>query len=150
MKTVTINDIEYPVYADVADSDKYFNASFGSSWENISIEDKSKLLVSATRTIDRNEWRGVPVDEQQELAFPRMICGKQTDDNLLMKACCEEAQAIHKSGTSEYTDNQGIETIRVQDTQITFKANAEEKQFKSEAVEDLLRPYMYLGVSVLY
>lgn len=150
MKTVTINDIEYPVYADVADADKHFNASFGSNWSSVSVEDKAKLLVSATRTIDGGEWRGVPVDEQQELAFPRIIYGKQTDDNLLIKACCEEAQAIYKSGTSEYTDAQGIETIKVQDTQITFKANAEEKQFKSEAVEDLLRPYMYQGVSVLY
>lgn len=150
MKTILIKEIEYPVYATKDEADNYFNASFGSNWGTIDDETKNVLLVSATRSIDRAEWKGAKVDEEQPLAFPRYIAGKQTDEDLLMRACCEEAIAIYKSGTSDTSNTEGIESIKVQDTQITFKANAKEQDFKSNDVEELLRPYMYLGVSVLF
>lgn len=150
MKTVDINNISYPVYATVEDADNYFNAFYGSVWETIEQEDKAKLIVSATRTIDYSEWRGEKAEKDQPLEFPRIINGKITDDDLLMRACCEEAQAIYSSGSATTSNTDGIESIKVQDTQITFKANTEEQEFKSNAVEDILRPYRYLGVSVLY
>lgn len=150
MKTVLIKEIEYPVYATKEEADNYFNASFGSNWESIEDETKNVLLVSATRSIDKSEWKGAKVDKEQPLAFPRYIAGKQTDDELLVNACCEEALAIYNSGTSDTSNTDGIESIKVQDTQITFKANAEEQEFKSNSVEELLRPYRYLGVSVLF
>lgn len=150
MKTITIKKIQYPVYATLKEADEYFNAVFGSNWETIDDGTKNVLLVSATRSIDYAEWKGVKVDEEQALAFPRYIAGKKTDDDLLMKACCEEAIAIYKSGSSNVSNTEGIQSIKVQDTQITFRANAEEQKFKSNAVEEILRPYMYLGVSVLF
>lgn len=150
MKTIEINNIEYPVYATIEDADNYFNAFFGSNWENIELEDRAKLLVSATRTIDYAEWRGEKVEEDQPLQFPRKINGKLTDDTLLMKACAEEALAIYTAGSSNSYNTEGIDSIKVQDTEIKFKSNATEQEFKSNTVEDILRPYMYLGVSVLY
>lgn len=150
MKTVIINEIEYPTYATVKDADNYFNAFFGSTWEQIDEVDKAKLLVSATRTIDTQEWRGVKKDETQELAFPRLINKVETDEKLLIKACCEEAISINKSGTSSTENTEGIKSVTVQDTTISFKENSQEKAFKSNVVEELLRPYRYLGVSVLF
>lgn len=150
MKTVLIKDIEYPVYATIDEANEYFNASFGSNWDSIDDETKNVLLVSATRSIDKAEWKGTEVEEKQPLAFPRYIAGKLSDEDLLMRACCEEAIAIYKSGTSDTSNTEGIESIKVQDTQITFKANAKEQGFKSNVVDELLRPYMYLGVSVLF
>lgn len=150
MKTVTINGIEYPTYATTKEADDYFNAFFSSAWDCIDEVDKAKLLVSATRTIDAQEWRGVKKEETQELAFPRLINKVETDERLLMKACCEEAIAIHKSGTSSTLNTEGIQSVTVQDTTVTFTANAQEKSFKSNIVDDILRPYRYLGVSVLY
>lgn len=150
MKTVTINEVEYPTYATIQDADNYFNAFFGSTWESIDEVDKAKLLVSATRTIDAQEWRGYKKDEAQELAFPRLINMVETDERLLTKACCEEALAIKKSGTSESLNAEGVQSVTVQDTTISFKANNEDKAFKSSIVEDILRPYRYLGVSVLF
>lgn len=150
MKQIEINEIKYPVYATVEEADVYFNASFGSDWESLYDEDKEKLLVSATRNIDRAEYRGSKVDEEQELAFPRIINGKETDDSILVKACCEEAYAIYNKGKSYTSDVDGIKRIEVQDTTIEFKDSAEASEYVSDVTDDLLRPYRYLGVSVLY
>ena len=150
MKKVNIFEVEYDVYADIEDSDKYLNAMFGSNWSELIEEDKAKLLVSATRSIDKGQWKGVKVNEEQALEFPRFIAGKQTDEDILMRACCEEAYAIYKSGTSQYSNTDGIKTMRVQDTEITFKDSAQDTLFKSNVAEELLKRYMNTGVSVLF
>lgn len=150
MKTVEINDITYPTYATIEEADNYFNASFGSDWETINDDDKAKLLVSATRSIDRAEYRGSKVDEAQELEFPRVISGNETDDTLLLKACCEEAIAIYQHGSTSVSSTDGVKSVEVQDTRIEFKDNTDTSDYISDIVGDLLRPYRYLGVSVLY
>ena len=150
MKTIEINGIEYPTYATLDEADNYFNASFGANWENIGDYDKQKLLVTATRGIDRVEYRGAKVDENQVLEFPRIINGVQTDDDLVTRACCEEAEAIYTKGTSATADIDGVKSVKVQDTTIEFKDASETSDFISDTADDLLRPYRYLGVSVLY
>lgn len=150
MKTIEINSKEYPTYATIEEADDYFAAFYGSVWHEIDDEDKKKLLVSASRNIDYGEWRGRKVDEDQKQAFPRIINGKETDETLLMIACCEEALGIYQAGSSGTANTDGIASVKVQDTQITFKSNATEQEFHSDTVEDILRPYRYLGVSVLY
>lgn len=150
MKTIEINGIEYPTYATVDEADDYFNASFGSGWEKIGDYDKAKLLISATRNIDRAEYRGYKVDENQYLQFPRIIDGIESNDNLVMMACCEEAQAIYIKGNDSVSNVEGIKTIEVQDTKIEFAGNAETNEYVSDTADDLLRPYRYLGVRVLY
>lgn len=150
MKTVTINEKEYPVYATVEDANDYFNAMFNSNWQNIADEEKAKLLVSATRKIDRGTWKGVKKDEEQELQFPRCIAGKETDEEVLTMACCEEALSIYTSGSITGADTQGIKSMKVQDTQIEFLDNRVEKEYQSDAAYDLLKPYMRKGTTVLY
>lgn len=150
MKTVTINGVEYPVYATVSEADLYFNGAFGSNWENIDDDDKIRLLISATRNIDRQEYRGSKIDEMQALEFPRIINGNETSDVILTKACCEEAYAIYNKGQSSIADVDGIKRIEVQDTTIEFKDSADLSGYVSDVADDLLRPYRYLGVSVLY
>lgn len=145
---ININGKEYPTYATVEQADEYFQASYGSEWENLDDEDKEKLLVTATRSIDKSEYRGKKADEEQPLQFPRIINGKLTDDDLLMRACCEEAMAIYSNGQTK--DYRGIKRIDVQDTSIEFNSNVEDSQYASDVVDDLLLPYRYLGVSVLY
>lgn len=145
---ININGKEYPTYATVEQADEYFQASYGSEWENLDDDTKEKLLVTATRSIDKSEYRGKKVDEKQPLQFPRIINGKLTDDDLLMRACCEEAIAIYDNGQTK--DYRGIKRIDVQDTSIEFNSNAEDSQYASDVADDLLLPYRYLGVSVLY
>lgn len=150
MKTITINEKEYPVYATIEDADEYFDAMFNSNWANIAEEEKAKLLVSATRKIDRGSWKGVKKEENQDLQFPRLILGKETDEEILTMACCEEALAIYTSGNVTGANTQGIKSMKVQDTQIEFLDNREEKMYQSDAAYDLLKPYMRKGTTVLY
>lgn len=150
MKTVEINGKEYAVYATVEEADDYFMAFFNSDWENIDSIDKAKLLVSATRSIDRVAYAGDKIEETQELKFPRIIYHRETDDKILLEACCEEALAIFNFNSAFGGDASGIKSMRVQDTSIEFFESNQEKQFKSDAAYKLLYPYFEFGVEVGY
>lgn len=71
MKTITIKEKDFPVYCTVEEADEYFYFRIGSSWGNLSEEDKQKCLVEATRKLDTLKFEGFPVETNQPLAFPR-------------------------------------------------------------------------------
>lgn len=153
MKTVTINSKDYPVYADLDDATEYFSSVYNSSWGGIDDNDKAKLLVMATRHIDSVDWRGLPLNPDQKLQFPRMIDGRETGEELLMSACCEEAAAIYENdGAAGMNGANGIKSVRVQDTEIQFKDGkaTEEMLLVSDEVARLLGKYMNKGIRVLY
>lgn len=150
MKTVDINGKHYPVYATIEEADDYFAGFFNSEWEEIDKDDKLKLLVSATRSIDRGNYAGEKVDSSQELEFPRIIYHEQTSDKILTEACCEEALAIYNWDSATGCDISGIKSMKVQDTSIEFDGNQEKKQFKSENANKLLYPYFEFGVEIGY
>ena len=151
-KTVKINKREYEVYADIADATEYFSAVYNSDWENINEEDQAKLLLMATRHIDSVEWRGVPKEPEQKLQFPRMVDGHFSDDELITFACCEEALAIYQNGGSADNSSNDVKSVKVQDTEITFKDGAltDDTMLCSPEVTRLLGKYMNKGIKVLY
>lgn len=74
MPTVTIGGETYDVYADVATADTYLEASVGAAadaWRDADDVAKSRALVSGTRAIDAQSWKGEKTDEAQALDFPR-------------------------------------------------------------------------------
>lgn len=72
MASVTIEGVEYETYASVADADAYYNAdSNGESWRSADVDTKSRALVTATRWIDSQCWKGEKLDPAQPLEFPR-------------------------------------------------------------------------------
>lgn len=150
MKTVTINEKDYPVYATLEDANEYFAGFFNSGWESISDDEKLQLLVSATRSIDRVAYAGERVEENQQLKFPRIIYGNLTNDNILKEACCEEALSIYESNTATSSDITDVKTMKVQDTWIEFYDGRKDKQLKSENAYRLLYPYLEFGVEVGY
>ena len=75
-KIIKINNKDYYTYATVEDADDYFAASYGSEWETISENQKQKLLITATRVIDRKDYQGEKLDKNQPLKFPRIIEGE--------------------------------------------------------------------------
>lgn len=150
-KTVTINEKEYPVYATVDEADEYFAAFYNCGWDSISPEDKAKLLVSATRAIDREAYAGKRIDPVQLLKFPRIIYGEETKEQILKEACCEEALSIYLYNTAVGTSADGIKMMKVQDTQIEFFSDSErDTQLKSESAYKLLYPYFEFGVEIGY
>jgi hypothetical protein len=74
MAEVTIGSETYFVYADVPDADAYLEASVGEAadaWRNADEVSKARALVSGTRAIDAQAWKGEKTDAGQEGAFPR-------------------------------------------------------------------------------
>ena len=100
-KYLIINEIEYPVYADLQDAEIYNNAIYGSSWNTLDPTVQSQLLVEATRVIDSYKYVGEKVDPEQPLKFPRISSsGKVSDDKVLTDLCCQLANYIYKNGSS--------------------------------------------------
>lgn len=72
--TVTINGNTYDVYVSVAQVDEYANGSLtADAWQALVADDKARVLVSVTRWIDSQCWKGEKVDSLQPLAWPRTI-----------------------------------------------------------------------------
>lgn len=126
MKTININNVEYPTYATVEEADIYFNAKFGSAWNDV--ENKEQLLVTATRLIDEFHYQGLVLDCDQVQQFPRMICCKviEADNKNLIVCCCEIANAIYNTNLSSVStpNAENIKTMSVGDTSITYKDGA--------------------------
>lgn len=72
--TVTINGNTYDVYVSVAQVDEYANGSLtADAWQALVADDKARVLVSVTRWIDSQCWKGEKLDPLQPLAWPRTI-----------------------------------------------------------------------------
>lgn len=59
-------------YLTVAEADDYFAGFTGSAdWEALSLEEKQKHLVTATRSLDTELWAGIKKVNSQALEWPR-------------------------------------------------------------------------------
>ena len=149
-KTITIDTKQYYTYATVSEANDYFAATFGSEWSEVSEADKSKLLVTATRVIDKRDYQGQKVDENQHLKFPRIIDKEQTDDNLLITACCEVAMSLYiNGGSSTNASINNIQSVSLGDSSVSFKEGASIETDENYIIEDYLSDYLMGGVQVI-
>ena len=129
-KYVTINEISYPVYADLQDAEIYNNAIVGSSWSTLDETTQSQYLVMATRKIDSYNYAGEKKDLNQELKFPRVTAtGKTSDDEVLTNLCCQIATYYYTNGSSSSGGDSSnllsqLKEYKLADLQINFKDNA--------------------------
>ena len=76
MPTIQLNSNLYDVYADVEDADLYLIAAIhAANWQSATEDTKKQALVSATRLLDRQRWRGDKTDSSEPLAWPRTSTG---------------------------------------------------------------------------
>lgn len=74
MPQVTIGDDLYEVYVSVEDVDTYANGSLNASaWDALVPDDKARAVVSVTRWIDSQCWKGDKLDPAQPLEWPRTV-----------------------------------------------------------------------------
>lgn len=129
-KYVTINEIEYPVYADLEDAQIYNNAILKSTWGTKTEEEQSQLLVMATRKIDSYSFAGQKIDPEQPLKFPRIMTnGTVSDDNLLTNLCCQVATYYNDNSASSGGGDSGnfldaVENYQIGDLHVKFKSDA--------------------------
>ena len=147
-KIITINYKEYYTYATLEDADNYFAAAYGSEWEQISENQKQKLLITATRLIDRRDYQGEKVNPEQPLKFPRMICDKKTSDDVLITACCELAANIYSDGGVDKTMS-NIKSVSLGDSSISFIESGKTESEDDLIIEKFLSNYLMGGVRVI-
>ena len=130
-KYVTINEISYPVYANLQDAEIYNNAIVGSSWSTLDETTQSQYLVMASRKIDSYNYSGEKKDPNQELKFPRVMAnGKTSDDEVLTNLCCQIAAYYLSNGTSSSGGDSGnilsqLESYQMADLHVKFKSDAQ-------------------------
>ena len=159
--SITINNAEYPSYATIQEADNYFLPKFGSNWGDISEDNKKKLLVTATREINKSDFQGCVVEVAQPLIFPRVICNicnepvNPTEE--LIACCCEIANAIYNLPLADNLTTPGaenIESMSVGDTSITYRkgANIETDIFSATAkpiIKKFLGKYLKGNIQII-
>lgn len=147
-KVIYLFGKDFNVYATVEEADLYFSTMFGNNWAEIGETQKAQLLITATRMIDRQDFQGVVVDEEQPLKFPRIINDKLTNDDLLVETCCELALQIYSDGGIN-VDVSNVESVSLGDSKITFKDNIINENGNELLIENFLSDYLMGGVRVL-
>lgn len=130
IKTVTIDEEIFYVYADLEDARVYNMAIVGSTWAEKDEKERSQRLVQATRKIDSYSYAGEKVDPNQPLKFPRVTAtGKTSDDEVLTNLCCQIAAFYNDNGGSSSGGDSGsflnnVENYQIGDLHVKFKDDA--------------------------
>lgn len=151
MPTVEL-DAVFEVYADVDMADVYFSGAYhGASWRDLEDEDeKARLLVTATRTLDRQRWKGDKTDAEQELQWPRSntsVDGVEDDTvpDDIINASLELALSILDGSDvqTEQTTTQRVQSMSAGSVSITnFRSVDDQKLRFPLPVQELVGKYL--------
>ena len=74
LTTITINSMDYPSYATIAEADTYLaiDRARSEAWSTLDETVKGQRLAAATRRMDGLGWAGRRASEAQATAWPRM------------------------------------------------------------------------------
>lgn len=118
MATVTIDSIQYDVYADVGEAMAYLQASYPvPSFMSADAADQARMLVAATRLLDRQCWLGDKTDVAQVLQWPRTSTGVTgvEDDEIpldIINGAIELASAISEGSEAQSKPIPGLQDIQ--------------------------------------
>lgn len=72
MVIITLDAVDYDVYESLENANIYLNGQIlAEGWRAADDPTKKRALISSTRLIDRQLWKGAKTDEYQVHAFPR-------------------------------------------------------------------------------
>lgn len=128
-------------YASIEAADLYFlGRSFADAWTDADADTKARALVSATRRLDQESWRGTPTATTQGLLWPRYgvenpdyqngsqpsgyysttrLLASDAIPGWLERATCELALVLLSNNLLEDTGLEGLESVGVGDLQVT-------------------------------
>jgi hypothetical protein len=160
MATITIDGTEFEVYADIDDADTYMKGAFhGQTWLELDEALKAQALVTATRILDRQEWRGEKADPEQYLQWPRSgvsIGGEPLSDDTFpvgIRYGTIELALILTQGTdvqNEQNTAQKIQSLRAGSVALSFFREAEGEPLRFPLiVHELISKYLLSGAVVL-
>jgi hypothetical protein len=149
-------DTDNPVFADVEMADAYLSGAYhADNWRTLDDDSKGRALVTATRTLDRQEWLGVKTDDLNELDWPRKDTGViGVDPDLIpvdiQNATIELALSLTQgSDVQNYQSANGnIQTLRAGSASITYfrgGGNGGTPTRFPQIVWELVEPYLSGG-----
>lgn len=159
---VSVIEVGVNCYIDIDDADEYFSLKYGAdAWDALSDEDKDKLLISATRKIDRLPLRGKKRSYSQALGFPRYFDNYYDEEYMasllyaetvpeeVEKATCEEAWAMLNTEASKRRElqRQGVKSYSLGRLSETFQGSRS-LSLVSEEAKELLRPWIAGAVRI--
>ncbi len=148
------SSVEYPVYADHNVANAYLDGSASAAadaWRAITDNDvKARYLISMTRTLDRQRWKGDKTEADQELAWPRTNTGVDgVEDTVIpqaiIDACCEGAAMLADGADFESTQNQSqkIQSLGAGSARLSYFRGAEGPAYRFPlVVQELVGPYL--------
>lgn len=149
--SVLIQSNTYPVYADLTEADEFMLASPNfDTWDALGDITKSRYLVSATRLLEKQKWKGNKTEEGQTLEWPRTNTGIDGVDNDIVPAAIIQASVLLAYELSQGSDvesaqnqAQKIHQIKAGSVALTFFRGAEgtPTRFPTQ-VQELLRDYL--------
>lgn len=147
-------DNEFTVYADVDEADAYLDgASHADAWRAITDDDaKARYLVTATRTLNRQNWKGDKVEITQPLAFPRVNMdvtpAPAVDENGIpvdiVSASIELALALAE-GSDVQNQSSTVERVRsisAGSVSITNFRGVDDPTRFPQIVQELIQPFL--------
>lgn len=163
MNTVEIGGSTYDVYADIADANLYLDGALhAGAWHGTTTNDeqKARALVTATRTLDRQNWKGSKAVPTQPLDFPRTDMGITPEPVVdefgvpidIVHACIELAVGL-ADGTMASVQNDSSTATRIRSmsagsVNITFFRNPDGTAARFPTIiQELIGKYLGGGVS---
>ena len=142
--TVTIGSEPYDVYVSLEDAENYAAAMLNATaWDDATDNQKSVALVTATRTLDRQQWKGTKEDEDNALEFPR--AGTDAIPQGIADATVELAVALLGGSSAETSiSTESLEKrIKAGSVEIeNFRARTGNTFRFPLPVQELIRPFL--------
>lgn len=147
-------DSDIPVYAGVETADTYLNgASHGQTWFDLDDDGKGRALVTATRTLDRQQWKGAPAETSplQALDWPRIDTGVVgvVDDEIpqdIVAAAIELALSLTQGASVQTEGNvaQKVQSLKAGSVSISYfgGASVSSTQRFPTIIDELVAPYL--------
>jgi hypothetical protein len=150
MPTVTINAVDYDVYADLDTADEFLAADFSAdAWRAETVVDqKARADVTATRLLDRIRWAGEKTDPDQLHAFPRTGITGLDEDTVpqpIIDASIVLAKLIHAGSSVDSQPSTQSGNIRRQQAgsvSIEYFFPLDDPTRLPVEIEELIAPYL--------
>ena len=155
-ETITIGANNYSAYIDQADADAFLaaDASRYVAWAALSDDQKKINIVTASRRLDRLNWKGTLTDPTtpQPLAWPRDSVGVSGLDDgetpqAVLDACAFLAGdlALDSSEADKLNQGKNIKAVGAGSARVEFFKPTDGPKLKGPILE-LLRQYLEGGV----
>jgi|SRR6185503_19314891 len=150
MPTIDFEGNEYEVYADLETAEIYAVAAIqGEAWREADEDDRSRGLITGTRVLERQRWKGEKTVADQPLAWPRKNTGIEgvVDDEIptdITNANIELAIALLDGSElqSNATTAERIQSMSAGSVSITnYRSRVEATRFPL-IVQELISKYL--------